>query len=118
MTTENEVKVWCNLNQDAIKQEEREGIAAGEGPVPGYIMPVFEAGVWFGQALEKAGATEEEREAACFAMGQRACMGGPNRAYQIAAECYDRWVEGHADQPGRALAEDLCAEAGFPDPRS
>jgi hypothetical protein len=106
MVTENEVKIWCNMNHGIIEEERRECPER----VPEFIMPVFEAGVWFGQALEKAGATEKEREDACFAMGQRACMGGPARAYTIAAECYNAWMEGRKDTPGAELAHELVDE--------
>jgi len=103
MADENEVKIWCNLNHGIVEDERREC----PDRVPEFLMPVFEAGVWLGKALEKTGATAEEREKACFAMGQRACMGGPNRAYGIAAACYNNWLEGHKDTPGRELAEQL-----------
>lgn len=105
MITAEDVQNEIDGMKDSIAQEIADH--PEEGPIPAYVMPIFEAGHWLGKKLEAAGATEKEREDACFAMGQRACMAGAPRAYEVAASCFNNWVAGRKDQPGRALAEAL-----------
>jgi hypothetical protein len=79
-------------------------------PVPDFLMPMFASGHWLGAKLEASGATEKEREDACFAFGQRACMAGVAGSYELAARCYDNWMRGRKDTPGAELAHELVDE--------
>jgi len=82
-----------------------------EDPCPALLRPVFESGVWLGQKIRSSGGTDEESSKACFALGQRACVGGIDRAYALAAECYNSWMSGRRDEPGFELAEKLLLDA-------
>jgi hypothetical protein len=105
MITADDVRREIAGMQDSIAQEIAEH--PEEGPISPYMMPVFEAGHWLSKRIEELGATEKESEDASFALGQRVRMAGTHRAYEVAAECFNRWVDGHKDEPGRKLALQL-----------
>lgn len=77
------------------------------------IKQVHLHGMWLENKLKEAGATQEERSAACFALGQRLCENPSNHYAQVAAEVWNRWEQGDRDIPGRELAMQLIKENSY-----
>lgn len=91
----------------AVDREDIDRLAA-QNNCPQWMMPVFEAGEWISRRMMRDGATEQQTKDVSFALGQRVCMRGLAAAYEVAAECYNRWVEDHhMDKPGFELANRL-----------
>ena len=74
--------------------------------------PLYDTGEWLGKRLKDEGATDQECEDATGALGQRICMKGLDKAYEVAADMFNRWIKGDRDIPGAALAEKLIKETG------
>jgi hypothetical protein len=77
------------------------------GDCPGHMKPVHAAGEWLHARMVAEGATDDEANRACFAMGQRIRMKGIKAAYQVAEACLARWRRGIGDMPGRAFGHAL-----------
>lgn len=82
---------------------------AAERNCPDWLLPLFQAGDWIGNRVEMAGGSEKEAKDLSFALGQIVRMRGVEKSFEVAAECFNRWLEGNPDKPGEKLAEALIA---------
>jgi len=82
---------------------------AEEHNCPRWLLPLFQAGEWIGKAVERSGGSIKEGEDMSFAMGQIVRMRGVEKSFEVAAECFNRWLDGNPYKPGIDLAKELIA---------
>jgi len=96
-----------DVRQEIEAEAEDINQCAKEDGCPHWLLPLFQAGEWIGRKVKRAGGSEQESKNLSFAFGQIICMKGVEQSFEVAAECFNRWLEGNPDKPGAELAKAL-----------